>query len=114
LRDTHRVVSVRERIVVHEIDNTPMHPERSLARVTVAPGVTTALHAVTALETQRFLQGQGILEVDGRRHAVRRGVVVTIPPGTAQQVTNTGKGPLVFECTCQPRFTAERYVHLEP
>jgi len=38
---------------------------------------------------------------------------VVIAPGTAQRITDTGTGPLVFDCLCGPRFEPWRYRALE-
>jgi mannose-6-phosphate isomerase len=40
--------------------------------------------------------GQGVVTLDGREIAVRRGDAVDVPRGTAHRIHNTGQAPLVF------------------
>jgi mannose-6-phosphate isomerase-like protein (cupin superfamily) len=43
-----------------------------------------------------FLEGEGLLELDGRRQVVRPRSFVFIPPGVPHGLHNTGVGNLVF------------------
>lgn len=104
-----------ERCAIAEIVNDAACPEASLARATVAPGVTTQLHALVGVrEVYVILDGSGVMEIDGRRARVEPGDRVVIPPGAAQRIANDGSGPLVFDCLCAPRFTPETYIALGP
>ncbi len=103
-----------ERCRITEILNDPRRPEASLAVATVAPGVTTALHALDGIaETYVILEGSGRVEIDGETAEVRAGDAVLIPPGAAQRIANTGDGTLAIECLCTPRFRQEAYISLE-
>jgi mannose-6-phosphate isomerase-like protein (cupin superfamily) len=79
----------------------------SLAHATVAPGKTTLLHRLKTSEVYYILQGRGEMRIDGERAAVLPGQAVYIPPGAAQQITNTGDGDLVFLCIVDPAWRAE-------
>jgi len=103
-----------ERCEILEAWHDDSDPAISIARASVAPGVTTQLHSLRAVD-ERYLivQGVGSVELDGRlRSDVTAGDVVVIPAGTAQRITNTGASDLVFYCICTPPFTPECYVAL--
>ena len=50
---------------------------------------------------------------NGVPFAVREGDTIAVPKDTAQRVTNTGRGDLVFLCVCVPKFSQECYTSLE-
>lgn len=104
-----------ERCTITEILNDPACPALSLARAEVAPGVTTQLHALAGI-TECYLvrDGRGRVEIAGDTAQVGPGDRVVIAPDTAQRITNTGDGPLVFDCLCTPRFETDRYRALGP
>lgn len=102
-----------ERCFITELLNDPALPEAPLARARVEPGVTTALHCLDVEETYVIESGDGLMEVGGKRLAVGAGDSVRIVTGTAQRITNTGPGDLVFLCLCRPRFRPEGYTDLE-
>jgi mannose-6-phosphate isomerase-like protein (cupin superfamily) len=100
-----------ERCRILESWNVAADPDVSIARARVAPGVTTRLHRLSGV-TERYLvvEGTGRVRVgDDLVEEVAPGDVVIVPPGTSQQVTNTGAADLVFYCICTPRFTQECY-----
>ncbi len=104
-----------ERCLILEILNTPAEPKMSLARARVPPGVCTALHRLDGV-TERYymLEGRGAVRIgSGPETEVEGGDCVTIPPGVAQQIRNTGPKDLVFLCICTPRFVPACYVDLE-
>ncbi len=49
-----------------------------------------------------FLQGKGIVELDGVRHLVEPHMVVHIPPGVRHGIFNTGMEDLVFLVVASP------------
>ena len=103
-----------ERCFVVELMNEPAFPQVSLCRCRVEPGVTTQLHRLTVHEWYVISEGEGLLELDRSEPvAVRAGQTISIPPGTPQRVTNTGREDLIFQCVCTPRFTPECYEALE-
>ncbi len=105
-----------ERCFILESWNNPEDEGVSIARARVPPGVTTALHAVSAtVERYLIISGSGIVTVDTLLPtAVTPGDVVLIPPGKPQRVTNNGDTDLVFYAICTPRFQQSAYQALEP
>lgn len=101
----------RERCFIAEWLNSADHPELSIARARVEPGVTTEWHRLrTAAERYVILEGTGVVEVgDLPRQAVGPGDVVVIPPGIRQRITATSPGPLLFLAICTPRFVPGDY-----
>jgi mannose-6-phosphate isomerase-like protein (cupin superfamily) len=86
-------------------------PDASIARATVAPGVTTQLHSLHGV-VERYLIVQGKGEVTFGRMApveVLPGDVVVIPEDTPQKIKNTTNIDLVFYCICTPKFRPECY-----
>ena len=79
----------------------------SLAHATVAPGMTSILHRLKTSEVYYILQGEGEMRIDGERQKVGPGQAIYIPPGTAQQITNTGSCDLVFICIVDPAWKTE-------
>lgn len=103
-----------ERCYITELHNCDESPEASLAVARVAPGVMTQLHSLTGV-IERYIvrKGEGIVEVDGVKQALRPGDQAVIPAGAAQRIENTGAGDLEFYCLCTPRFRPQSYVNLE-
>lgn len=86
----------------------------SIARVRVAIGATTKLHAlVDTTERYAIIGGTGEISVAGTARAVVAGDVVVIAPGEAQKIANTGPQELLFLAICTPRFQLENYQQLE-
>jgi len=112
-RAASKPFETRERCVITELLNSAESPAASLAEARVRPGVVTEGHALGVDEAYVITQGEGCMELDGRRFAVQAGDAVTIPAGVAQRIENTGAGDLVFLCLCTPRFTPDTYRPLE-
>jgi len=103
-----------ERCFITELLNSPLSPQTSLALARVEPGVTTQLHSLNGVsETYVLRRGSGLMEVDGRQHAVSAGDQVVIAANIPQRITNNGAVDLEFYCVCTPRFTVDCYVNLE-
>lgn len=49
-----------------------------------------------------FVEGEGLLELDGARHVVRPGSFIFIPPGLEHALHNTGLRNLVFMVITTP------------
>lgn len=62
------------------------------------PGKQTSGHAHPAGEVYFFVEGKGVLEIDGKKRAVRSGDATPIPPGKFHRVYNTSDKDLVFLC----------------
>lgn len=100
-----------ENCFITELLNDEADPEVSVARARVLPGATTHWHRLEGI-TERYLimHGFGSAEVGSDPPiAVGPGDSVTIPPGVAQRITNTGSADLIFLAVCTPRFMQERY-----
>lgn len=113
--DTAREYFTEERCHILELSNSGADPELSVARARVEPGVTTALHRVSAtVERYVILSGQGRVEIEGLTPTdVVPNDVVVIPADATQRVTNTGNEDLIFLALCTPRFKSAAYEHLE-
>ena len=48
------------------------------------------------------LEGEGLMEIDGARHVMRKHDYVFLPPGIAHSIANTGLGDLVFLVVTSP------------
>ena len=114
-----RAADSRERFFVEgcyitEWWNTPDDPGLSIARARVPAGATTRWHRLSGIaERYLILEGRGRVEVEGLPATeVGPGDTVLIPPGTAQRVTSTGTGELVFLALCTPRFRRACYLDL--
>ena len=80
-----------------------VHPEVADARLidhrisTYAPMAHVAAHTHKVQEQiYHVLEGEGLMEIDGRRQVIRRHDVVFIPPGIEHALYNTGLGQLTF------------------
>ena len=105
-----------ERCFIHELSNSAVDPEVSIARARVAAGVTTRWHRLHGT-TERYvlLSGNGRVEVGSLlAQDVGAGDVVLIPPGCRQRITNLGTEDLIFLAICTPRFRPEAYEDIDP
>ena len=67
------------------------------------PMARVALHAHKVQEqVYHVLEGEGLMEIDGKRHVVRRHDVIFLPPGIAHSIANTGLVDLVFLVITSP------------
>jgi len=70
---------------------------------TYRPMAYVQLHTHKVQEqVYHVLDGEGLMEIDGRRQIVRRHDVVFIPPGVEHGITNTGLGDLTFIVVTTP------------
>lgn len=53
-------------------------------------------------QVYHVLEGEGLLEIAGKRHVVRPHDVAFIPPGVEHALYNTGLGPLTFLVITSP------------
>lgn len=104
-----------ERCTINELLNHADDRHCSIARASVAPGITTQLHAVkNTIERYIILEGNGEVFINNSPAvAVTYLDVVTIPAGKAQKIKNCGQIDLVFLCICTPRFEQKNYLNLE-
>ena len=95
--------------------NDESDPAISIARARVAPGVTTQLHCLRAID-ERYLVvvGKGLVRIGSLTlQWLGLGDIVIIPAGVAQQISNAGETDLIFYCICTPRFSPDCYEALE-
>ncbi len=113
--DPQNQFSTAERCNINELLNNSHDNNYSIARASVAPGVTTQLHAVkNTTERYIILEGQGRVFIDGAlSEDVNHLDIVTIPAGVSQKIENCGHTELVFLCICTPRFEQKNYCNLE-
>jgi mannose-6-phosphate isomerase-like protein (cupin superfamily) len=67
------------------------------------PMAYVALHK-HAMQEQVYhvLEGEGLMEIDGERHVVRKHDVIFLPPGVEHSIANSGLTPLVFLVVTSP------------
>ena len=67
------------------------------------PMAYVALHAHKIQEqVYHVLEGEGMMELDGKRQLVRKHDVIYIPPGVEHGICNTGLGALTFIVATTP------------
>jgi len=113
--DPAQTFATEERCDILELSNTADDPDCSIARASVAPGVTTHWHRLQATaERYVILEGRGLVEIgDLAPREVKAGDVVLIPAMCRQRIANVGEEDLVFLAICTPRFRQENYEDLE-
>jgi mannose-6-phosphate isomerase-like protein (cupin superfamily) len=99
-----------DRTVLREV----LHPAKdgvrlgySLAHAFVRPGEESLPHRLASSEVYCFLEGRGVMSVDGEEAEVGPGTTVYVPPGGLQHVRNTGQGDLRFLCIVDPAWKVE-------
>lgn len=103
-----------ERCYITEVLNSAKHPEVSIARTRVEPGVTTQLHSLSVSEWYLIESGEGLMSVaGGSPRKVTPGMIVTISKHASQRIENCGVIDLIFLCVCAPRFLQDCYTSLE-
>ena len=58
-------------------------------------------HAVQE-QVYHVLEGEGLMEIDGASHVVRKHDVIYLPPGVEHMISNTGLVDLVFLVVTSP------------
>jgi mannose-6-phosphate isomerase-like protein (cupin superfamily) len=67
------------------------------------PMARVALHKHKVQEqVYHVLDGEGLMEIDGKKHVVRRHDVIFLPPGVEHSIANTGLADLVFLVVTSP------------
>jgi mannose-6-phosphate isomerase-like protein (cupin superfamily) len=78
---------------------------QSLAEATIEAGGATVRHYHREAEEIYYLvEGEGEIEIDGERRAVRAGDAVLIPPGAWHRITASPDGPVRLLCCCAPPY----------
>jgi mannose-6-phosphate isomerase-like protein (cupin superfamily) len=63
--------------------------------------VTLHSHKVQE-QIYHVLEGEGLMEIDGERHVVRKHDVIFLPPGISHSIANSGLVDLVFLVVTSP------------
>ncbi len=96
---------VDDRYYVTEWWNSPEDPALSVARLRVAPGVSTRSYRLRGItEYYLFLSGHGLIEIDGTNREVEPGDGLLIKAGSWRCITNMGEHNLGLLSICRPRF----------
>ena len=67
------------------------------------PMARVALHKHKVQEqVYHVLDGEGLMEIDGKHHVVRKHDVIFLPPGVEHSIANTGLVDLVFLVATSP------------
>lgn len=94
-----------------------LHPDRvdeelfmgySIAHAQLGPGEASKPHRLkTSSEVYFILKGQGRMKIEGESAEVGPGTAIYIPPGSRQNIENTGDGTLTFLCIVRPPWQEE-------
>lgn len=94
-------------------DRTPTR-ELSGGVCEIQPGGELLLHRHPTLELYYFLEGEGVVRLEGHERAVRPGTTVSIPANAPHGIRNTGKSMLkLFYVFPVDSFDAVEYTMLE-
>jgi mannose-6-phosphate isomerase-like protein (cupin superfamily) len=67
------------------------------------PMAHVALHKHNVQEqVYHVIEGEGLMEIDGKKHVVRKHDVIFLPPGIEHSIANTGLIDLVFLVVTSP------------
>ena len=53
-------------------------------------------------QVYHVIEGEGLMEIDGENHVVRKHDFIFLPPGVEHAISNTGVGDLVFLVATSP------------
>jgi mannose-6-phosphate isomerase-like protein (cupin superfamily) len=76
----------------------------SLAHGRLEPGHCSKRHRLNTTEVYYILAGRGRLRVDDEEVLVEPGMVVYVPPGATQSLSNTGPVTVEFLCLVDPAW----------
>lgn len=103
-----------EKCFIQELFNQDEHPNLSIAKAIVKPGITTKKHALSKTDEWYYiLKGIGTMHIDKESLSVKTGATIYIPADAIQSISNSGDEDLEFLCICNPRFKKEVYVNKE-
>jgi len=72
-------------------------------RTMYQPMAHVALHKHRVQEqVYHVLEGEGLMEIDSKKHVVRKHDVIFLPPGIEHSISNTGLVDLVFLVVTSP------------
>lgn len=83
-------------------------PNHSLARIVIPPGKSSVPHFhKVSQETYFILEGNGLIQVDGKEFSLTPGQACFIEPEEIHQIKNQGEEDLVFLAVCVPAWVPE-------
>ena len=89
-------------------DGTDLKLQYSIAHASIPGGKASFPHRLTkASEVYYFLEGSGVMHIDGETHEIHSGSLVYVPPNATQHVENTGEEDLTFLCIVEPYWRPE-------
>lgn len=101
-------------------DEFPDHHGGALSKLLISPANSAAKHLDYRISTYarkayvashkhsvqeqiyHVLDGEGLMEIDGKRHVVDKHDVIFLPPGVEHAIHNTGLGDLTFLVITSP------------
>jgi mannose-6-phosphate isomerase-like protein (cupin superfamily) len=108
-----KVITAIDGTILRELLN-PLHDGSelrlgySIAHAKIPAGKSSYPHRLTkASEVYYFLEGTGVMHIDGETHEVRAGSLVYVPPKAVQHVENIGDEEIVFLCIVDPYWRPE-------
>jgi len=96
-----------------EIIELEKNKDYSLAYGELKPGIKNRKHKIQMREIYYFLEGEGIIEIDGQQEKISAGKLVTIPKNAEQWLKNTGEKPLRFLMIVNPPYDQKKEEILE-
>jgi mannose-6-phosphate isomerase-like protein (cupin superfamily) len=120
MKDNEKPAALIRNVVEEPWQQFPGHFGGALSKALVGPGTAgaklidyriscyqpmayVALHAHKVQEqVYHVLDGEGMMEMDGKRQVVRKHDVIYIPPGVAHAICNNGLGDLTFIVATTP------------
>lgn len=104
-RDNVEPFVTKDKAEIRELNHSK---KMSLAEATVKMGQATELHYhARSEEIYYFLEGNGLMEIEGEKEEVSREHAIAIPPKKMHRITNLGNMPLRFLCFCSPPYSDE-------
>ncbi|MCH2042496.1 MAG: cupin domain-containing protein [Saprospiraceae bacterium] len=79
----------------------------SIAHARLLAGTASLPHRLKSSETYYFLQGKGLMHIEGETQEVCANSIIFVPPNASQYVSNTGNEDLVFLCIVEPYWKEE-------
>jgi mannose-6-phosphate isomerase-like protein (cupin superfamily) len=61
-------------------------------------------------QVYHVLEGEGLMEIDGKAHVVRKHDFIYLPPGAEHAITNSGLTDLVFLVVTSPVTDEEKAI----
>ncbi|NHJ04686.1 MAG: cupin domain-containing protein [Candidatus Heimdallarchaeota archaeon] len=96
-----------------EIIELEKNNDYSLAYGELKPGEKNRKHKMQMREIYYFLEGEGIIEIEGEQEKISAGKFVIIPKNAVQWLRNTGEKSLRFLMIVNPPYDQKKEEILE-